>query len=242
VREVREETGVTGRPGVRLPTTSYSVWSDSRLVPKLVDYWAMTVKNIETFAPSDEVDEIAWLPVPQALDRLTYDHDQRVLRTFGAMPAVAPAVVLLRHAWAGDRHAWTGPDAARPLDADGQRQAASLAALLPLFDPRKLVSAQPLRCRQTLAPTAARLGLDVSVDARFSEDAQPRVAAEALRELAAAGEVSVVCSQGGLIPPAVALLSGRPESDHLVIQGDAIVLTFAADTLVAADPLTTQAP
>jgi 8-oxo-dGTP diphosphatase len=110
VREVREETGVTGRPGARLPTTSYDVWSGDRLVPKLVDYWAMSARNIETYIPNDEVDEIAWLPVPHALERLSYAHDRRVVTAFGALPPASPPVVLVRHAWAGERHAWAGPD------------------------------------------------------------------------------------------------------------------------------------
>lgn len=242
VREVREETGVTGRPGVRLPTTSYQVLAGDRLVPKLVDYWAMAAGETETFVPNDEVDDIAWLPVPLALERLSYVHDRRVVTAFGALPPVGPPVVLLRHARAGDRHAWSGPDAARPLDAEGERQAAALAGLVRLFGPRRLLSAQPLRCRQTLAPLASVLGTRIEIDGRFSEDSDPRRAALALRELATSGESSVVCSQGGLIPSAVALLSSRPERDHVVVQGDALVLTFASDTLVAADPLSTRAP
>ena len=238
VREVREETGVTGRPGRRLPTTHYDVWSRDELAPKVVDYWAMAVADIGVFRPGNEVDEVVWLPVPAALDRLSYDHDRQVVTAFDRVPPTGPPVVLMRHARAGDRAAWSGPDAARPLDVDGERQAAALAGLLPLFRPGRLVSAEPLRCRQTLDGAADVLGLAVEVDARFSEGADPRATAQALRELPGAGGVTVVCSQGGLIPSAVALLSGRPESDHVVGRGEGLVLSFAGDALVAADRFT----
>ena len=45
VREVHEETGVRGLPGVRLPTVTYEVWAGDSLVDKQVDYWAMTASH-----------------------------------------------------------------------------------------------------------------------------------------------------------------------------------------------------
>src|SRR5258706_5828062 len=63
VREVREETGVTGLIGARLPTGQYDVWSGDALAEKSVDYWAMTAASGATagqpFRAGDEVDDIA---------------------------------------------------------------------------------------------------------------------------------------------------------------------------------------
>src|SRR3712207_5700549 len=47
------------------------------------------------------------------------------------------------------------------LDAQGRRQAGQLAAVLPVFGPLELFSAERVRCRQTLAPLAQRLGLEL---------------------------------------------------------------------------------
>jgi 8-oxo-dGTP diphosphatase len=218
VREVREETGVTGRPGVRLPTTRYEVVAGGVAAPKVVDWWHMRVADLGTFTPNDEVDGIAWLPVPAALARLSYPDDRRVLAAFAGLPPAGPPVVLLRE---------------RPLDAHGRRQ----AALLPLFGPQRLVSAPSLQCRQTLGEAARATGLTIEVDARFAEGSHPQVAVSALRDIVSAGQAAVICGQGGIVPALVAQLTGRPERDLVVDEEAGYVLSFAADRLVAADPL-----
>ena len=42
--------------------------------PKQVDYWAALAPDDQA-AASHEIDAVAWLPLPQALDRLSYPHD-----------------------------------------------------------------------------------------------------------------------------------------------------------------------
>jgi 8-oxo-dGTP pyrophosphatase MutT (NUDIX family) len=78
VREVEEETGVRGVLGPELPTTDYV---DHRGRPKVVRYWAMEAPSGTdgTFVANDEVDGVAWLPIAEASDRLSYDRDRRVL-------------------------------------------------------------------------------------------------------------------------------------------------------------------
>jgi 8-oxo-dGTP pyrophosphatase MutT (NUDIX family) len=94
LREVREETGLRCRLGPELPTTTYPV-EDGRL--KSVRYWAMTVvpgpdQPPGQLAPSpdgqDEVDDLGWVPVDQARQRLTYPRDVVVL---DALEQVVPA-------------------------------------------------------------------------------------------------------------------------------------------------------
>ena len=109
-------------------------------------------------------------------------------------------VFLVRHAKAADRFDWTGGDRDRPLIDKGRKQADRLAAALRREEP-VLVAASPwLRCRQTAAPLAAAVGLQVELDDRLGYDA-PDLAGWVL---AAArehpGEAVVGVSHGDLIP------------------------------------------
>ncbi len=234
VREVREETGVHALLGARLPNARYEVWTGDSLAEKSVEFWSMTIDHHDGrtcgpgYTAGDEVDEVAWLTADAALANLTYPHDRRVLRAFAEMPSLLRPIVLLRHGSAGERSAWSGPDGERPLDEAGRQQAASLARLVALFGPRRLVSAEPLRCQQTLAPLADSLGLRVETDARFTETASPDRAAEALRDLADRAVSVVVCSQGRLIPEVVSLLNGGSPLRYHVAKGDGWVLSFSS--------------
>lgn len=101
--------------------------------------------------------------------------------------------VLVRHASAGDRQAWTDDDRLRPLDDKGRRQAAELASVLSSTDVRRIVSSPYARCVQTVEPLAAALGLEVELDERLAEGAG--LAAQALLE-----ENGVVaCTHGDVI-------------------------------------------
>jgi 8-oxo-dGTP pyrophosphatase MutT (NUDIX family) len=80
LREVEEETGYTCRLGLELPTTRYH---DNKGRPKTVRYWAMEpVTGEGTFTPNAEIDEIRWLPIPEAVKLLSYDHDRPVVHAF----------------------------------------------------------------------------------------------------------------------------------------------------------------
>lgn len=235
VREVHEETGVRAGVGPRLPSVHYDVWSGTELVEKVVDYWAMTVRGDDGFTANAEVDERSWLPLEAARKRVTYPHDQRVLTAFVALkPPLATPVVLVRHATAGSRKAWAGPDAQRPLDAAGRERAVALADLLACFAPVRVVSATPERCVQTVAPLATALGLPVDVDKTFDEAADPRRAADAL-STPAEGPI-VVCSQGGLIGPILARYTGEAKPPPTE-KGTGWVLSFSPKGLATLDAL-----
>jgi 8-oxo-dGTP diphosphatase len=200
VREVREETGLQVAVGRRSVQTRYAV----RNGPKRVDYWVMEAVG-GSFVPNDEVDELRWLPMPAAMALVSHAHDLAVLRDLARtdVPRM-PALMLLRHGSAGDRSNWDGPDEARPLDRRGRAQAASLAAVLSDFAPGRLLTAPPVRCRQTVAPLAEALGLPVGEvpelgEEDFADDPQAGLAV-VQRLLADETGPTVVCSQGGAIP------------------------------------------
>jgi 8-oxo-dGTP pyrophosphatase MutT (NUDIX family) len=75
LREVEEETGFRCRLGRELASSSYT---DGRGRPKIVRYWLMEPVAGE-FAAHAEVDEVRWLPIPEAEALLTYDRDRAVL-------------------------------------------------------------------------------------------------------------------------------------------------------------------
>jgi 8-oxo-dGTP pyrophosphatase MutT (NUDIX family) len=79
LREVEEETGLQATVGRPLPEVTYV---DRKGRPKVVRYWSMSVRS-GTFAPNDEVDEVAWLSVIEARSRLTYARDGALLDQFG---------------------------------------------------------------------------------------------------------------------------------------------------------------
>lgn len=78
LREVREETGLTGRVGSELAGTRYT---DHHGRPKAVRYWALEVTD-GRFEPNDEVDQVRWLSPAAAARILTYGHDKDVLSSF----------------------------------------------------------------------------------------------------------------------------------------------------------------
>jgi 8-oxo-dGTP diphosphatase len=76
---------------------------------------------------------------------------------------------VIRHAEAGDRRRWEGPDEARPLSDGGRRQAARLAGLFAEQPFVQLLSSPFLRCVQTLEPLAEAPGLPIELRDQLGE-------------------------------------------------------------------------
>lgn len=109
-------------------------------------------------------------------------------------------LLLVRHAHAGDRGAWVGDDALRPLSARGVAQAAALPALLgPLVvgGMTTVASSPAERCTATVTPLAAALGTDVAVARDLAEGGDP---GRLLAGIAAVTRPTVWCSHGDVIP------------------------------------------
>jgi len=241
VREVAEESGLDVHLGPILGDVSYAV-PEGR---KVVRYWSARVAKDNGFTPDAEVDELRWIPAGQAAEVLTYGHDLDVLQSFVAHGRPSSTILLVRHAKAGSRSQWEGDDDQRPLSSSGREQAEHLAALLPLFGPERVVSAPPLRCRDTIAPLAAELGLPVGDEPLLGEEGyweRPRAGLARLRQLVAATGVTAVASQGGVIPDVMrALVQSSPH--RLPLDPSAVpsrkastwVLGFAGSVLRSAD-------
>ena len=239
-REVQEETGFRAAIGRALTTVSYTTSAG----PKTVHYYAAR-RLAGFFAPNKEVDKLEWLPVARAGDRMSYEFDRAVLATFALEPAVQQGVLLVRHARAGTREAWSGDDDRRPLDVRGRRQAAALVGELSVFDPMSVHSAPLARCWATVAPLAEKLGTVVSAERALAQESyrdDPAAARRRVVDLAAAqepGATTVVCSQGDVIPGVVKSLAARDDVPVAAVSTPKAAywfLSFDGRRLVQADP------
>ena len=102
--------------------------------------------------------------------------------------------VLVRHAHAGHQGQWDGADEDRPLSARGRRQAAGLLTTLPDRSMTRLVSSPLVRCRETLAPLADRLGLAVETSELLGPEADVRELAQLFAADGMTG--AVLCTHG----------------------------------------------
>ena len=236
-REVWEETGVRPVAVRYLTTVDYTVATAAGPAPKTVDYWTMVPGEDTGFVPGEEIDEVAWLAPAEAAARLTYPREAAVLDAYRSTPAMSGVVILVRHATAGRPGQSPGPDSARPLDPSGRDRAAALADALVWYAPQRLVSATPVRCRQTLQPLASTLERAVEPDPAFDEAADPASAARRLRVLAGAGGSTVVCSQGGLMPALLGELTGRRAEEFATDKGAGWEIGLAAGGAVVVERL-----
>jgi len=97
------------------------------------------------------------------------------------LPGGEVRVRLVRHGRAEKGSRWDGPDALRPLTAEGLRHAKRIGASLARNRPDRLLASPFLRCRQTLEPLAERLGLAVETREWLAKGEDPRKAADLLR-------------------------------------------------------------
>lgn len=236
-REVREETGARVALGRFLGRTRYRIGADR----KLVDYFAARYLDGE-FTPSDEVAALRWMPVADALARLTYDRDHPVLAAFVALPADLTTLLLVRHAKAGSRAQWDDADELRPLSRNGEKQVPPVRTLAAVYGADRVFSAPLVRCVRTVEPVADDLGATVLEEELLAERKYEGMADAAQRrvaEIVAPGGVAVVCSQGGVIPDLVSRVAA--ESGFLVARrveskkGSVWALFFDGARLVAAD-------
>jgi 8-oxo-(d)GTP phosphatase len=206
-REVAEETGFQVALGRELGQTVYEVRGPAT---KVVTYYAARAVA-GSFEPGDEVDEMRWLPPAEALSALSYRHDERMVEEFTALPHDTTTLLLVRHAKAGSRAEWTGPDALRPLSENGRRQVPPINTLGALYGVSQVHSAPLTRCVDTVRPLADTLGVPVVNEPLLSEEGyvgSEDTAVARVLEIAGEGGTPVVCSQGGVIPDLMSRVAG----------------------------------
>jgi 8-oxo-dGTP pyrophosphatase MutT (NUDIX family) len=79
IREVAEETGITGDIIGSLGTIDFWFVVDGRRVHKTVHHYLMRAISGELSDQDVEVTEVAWVPLPRIADRLAYSDERGLL-------------------------------------------------------------------------------------------------------------------------------------------------------------------
>jgi 8-oxo-dGTP diphosphatase len=216
VREVWEETGMKVKLGRKLSDTVYKI----SVGTKEVHYWASKVseKSWRTaeFKPNEEVSKVSWDTIDNAMSRLTYTHDQKLLKEvhnlYTKNELDTRGLVLLRHAKATPRNAWKGQEAKRPLLPEGQQQAERLISLLGAFGPRRLVTSSWTRCEQTVLPYSKALKKKLihrSQLTEFISKKNPKKTHQAVEDFFERSTSALICTHRPALRPVTQILSTR---------------------------------
>ena len=246
LREVEEETGMRCRLERALGSTKYK---DHKGRQKIVHYWVMRALDGH-FKATKEVDQLRWVPVVEASGVLSYHHDRTLLleglQGLGAEASpggregsvtmrgrTTGAIYLVRHAKAGSRAQWEGPDESRPLSKSGRRQAEGLVDRLAAFSIARIASSPHVRCVETVEPLAKQRGLTVERVDALVEGSDGDDVLEYLSSHA--DQPTVVCTHGDVVGDVLTRLMDQGlavESDPRWEKGSTWVLDFDGETFL----------
>ncbi len=262
-RETYEETGLMVRLGHPLPISTYALANGRTGSTKVVRYWAAEVTGGDG-GLVNEVDEVAWLDVDAAIDRLSHPRDRDQIKALVAADIRGTLttwpLLVVRHAKAERRSsAWQDQDWLRPLDECGRQQASGLVPVLSAYGVERLVSSPATRAKDTLAPFATATGVKLRLKQGLSEEghsADPEKAGRHLEKLLRRGAPAALCSHGPVLPSVTERLLERPGAQALgaveevhdrgLAKGEALVVHLAgtghAARVVAAERYRPGAP
>lgn len=90
VREVYEETGITGTIRASLGTIDFWFMADDRRVHKTVHHYLLDAHDVELSDADAEVAEVAWVPLDEVAERLRYPDERRLVDRVHAVLARLP--------------------------------------------------------------------------------------------------------------------------------------------------------
>lgn len=85
VREVEEETGLRAEVVEPLETIEYFFRAGDVLIHKFVDFFLMAYRGGELQPQLEEVDDAAWFPLQEALERSSFASEKRMLQKLASM-------------------------------------------------------------------------------------------------------------------------------------------------------------
>lgn len=80
MREVEEETGISGRITARLGSVDYTFTAEGKRIHKRVHHFLMVAIGGELSDADIEVTEVAWVPLEKLDERLAYAGERRLVR------------------------------------------------------------------------------------------------------------------------------------------------------------------
>jgi 8-oxo-dGTP pyrophosphatase MutT (NUDIX family) len=80
LREVREETGMTGELVEQLGEVRYWYQREGRKIPKLVTFFLLEYRSGSHADHDGEVEEVRWLPLEEALTELSYKGEREMVQ------------------------------------------------------------------------------------------------------------------------------------------------------------------
>ena len=121
-------------------------------------------------------------------------------------------LLVVRHADAGDKRTWRGPDVLRPLSPTGQRQAEGLVVRLEDYPVERILCSPTLRCQQTVEPLARDRMLQIESVPALGVDTTPAQLLTLFWDLEL--QNSVLCTHG----EGIGLLLTRLIADALLVE------------------------
>lgn len=209
VREVGEETGYSVTLGPHLAQIEYPLHneglqsshrhrSDQTEPIKRIHYWMMralpshaALQRAQAFgtiqpAKTSEINNVLWLPLSQARNKLTHDSDRIVLdRLTKRLKEQSDyrTLLLVRHGKAESRKTWSGSEPQRPLTPMGAAEAYALHRELACYAPAHIVSSPWQRCVQTIVAYATATSTPVEMLPALTESIHDDNPQESLKTL-----------------------------------------------------------
>ena len=121
-------------------------------------------------------------------------------------------LLVVRHADAGDKRTWRGPDHLRPLSPTGHRQAEGLIFRLEDYPVERILCSPTLRCQQTVEPLARDRMLRIESVPALGVDTTPAQLLALFWDLELRN--SVLCTHG----EGIGLLLTRLIADVLLVE------------------------
>jgi phosphohistidine phosphatase SixA/predicted NUDIX family NTP pyrophosphohydrolase len=237
-REVLEETGYKTIFGPELCKVEYPVGENL----KTVRYWsAQAVGEAKAVMDLQEVDQLIWVTISDAYNKISREGDKEVLKNFEKFGTDTIPLVLLRHGKAIAREEWQGDDGDRPLAQLGQIQAMRMLARYLPFGITEIHTSDAVRCYETVAPMARSLALDMIYWTELSEyefEKNKKSAINVVNEIIESEAPAIVCGHNPVIPSIVAKLIGKKnfkELDHGLLPGEAFIVHHREGEVIAID-------
>ncbi|MFB9164383.1 MULTISPECIES: NUDIX hydrolase [Arthrobacter] len=210
VREVYEEVGLPITLGRPLPSISYTVKPGR----KEVHYWAAAVDDLPPTPDGKEVDAVIWCSPNKARGLLSNPSDLQPLEAlvdaYESSTLNTWPLLILRHAKAKPRSAWTRAEGDRPLAATGKRQAMFLQRLLMAWHPGRIYTSDWLRCISTISPYAQATKAKVKVVPWLTEAdhlRNPAKVTAVMEKTLTRSSATVVCTHRPVLPTVLAVLA-----------------------------------